>query len=327
MSKKRDISSLLTSLPDNKRIHGKEYSDVDTHNANANANDNDNDINDKINDSDNSDNGDEYHDDDDDSYNNDKQFSQGYVQGPLDPKFGQRPAFPVVIDVKNIDIDKIPSNVNEYLAQVRIEADKFSIIKKGNQNDDDDYVYYKKPTLIDIENEKSIYVNQIQNKVQSKNEYIVPQDFIDKYLKEFIKKREEYNDYRMKLFELDAIELPVTAKQWKKFIWEVSCEKSYIAQIIEEGEHVKLIVYFSKWLGINLEDNYVEWLFAILESIEDVLKSSEISVLRQLGKKAQKQIIQISNKSDNTSNNLETYWKILVIIGVFYKQRDILKSI
>lgn len=231
--------------------------------------------------------------------------NKGYVQGPIDPFFGQRSAFPINIDVENVQLGKIPENVNEYLAQVKLEAYEIS----GHDNyesSDDDYCYYKAPEREEIDN------------------FIAPMEVLESYVVEYEAERKIYSEYRMKLEELDAIDLPQTAKDWKKFIWEVSCEKDYIAQIIEEEEHVKLLVYFTKWMSLKVDENFKEWVFGILAAIEDVLPSSEMSVLRQLGKKVLRQYLQ--SLKLNQPENHPVYLKILSIVGLYYKQRDLIED-
>lgn len=308
MTNKRGINELLISLPEKKKVKignetGIEIKEVKNEFKEIQ--------------------GDLLSDTENEPFNNKK----GYVQGPVDPIFGQRSAFPVVINMKNVNLDKIPKDVNEYLAQVRLEAcmcNPFNY-NKNNSNDDDyyennnkdyddDYVFFK---INNGKDEKEIETD--------KKDLIIEKEFIDKYIEEYKSKRKEYNEYRMNLYELDVIELPKIAKDWKKFIWEVSCEREYIAQIIEEEEYIKLIAYFAKWLSLKIDDNYKEWVFAILESIEEILPQTAISVIRQLGKKALKQLLQIQNGGVECEN-VDTYKKILTIIGIFYKQKDLLQK-
>jgi survival of motor neuron protein-interacting protein 1 len=286
MNNKRGIHNLLTSLPEIKRSkineNTKECVSSET----------------RLN--------------DDDDYQEDKPHhtltstNQGYVQGPIDPVFGQRKAFPIVIDIKNIDLNKIPENVNEYLAQVRAEASGSQDMNNniGSDFEDLECIYYNHPRIEPINKETN-------------DQYIIPLSVLERYLDEYKNKREEYEEFRSNLHELDAIELPKTAKEWKKFIWEVSCEKEYIAQIIEEAEQVKLLVYLGKWLGLKVDDNYELWMFNVLAAIEEVVSSSEISVLRQMGKKARRQL-------EQTDYEDGVHARVLAIIGLFFKQRDLL---
>lgn len=229
---------------------------------------------------------------------------KGYVQGPIDPIFGQRRAFPITLELQNVDPTRIPESVNEYLAQVRLQACEMNLSIDDIEESDDEYCYYK------------------PQKTDSKDEMIVPLVILENSIEKYKVRRKNYENYRIGIEELDAIDLPQTAKAWKEFIWEVSCERDYVAQIVEEGEHVKLLVYFTKWMSLRVDENFKEWLFGILEAIEEVLPSSELSVLRQLGKKVLRQYEQ--SLKLNQSENLEIYTRILGIIGIFYKQRDLL---
>lgn len=244
--------------------------------------------------------------------------NKGYNHGPIDRKFGQRRAFPINIEIKNIDMNKVPENVDEYLAQVRYEATGFKKESTdGNHHDEsddgssDDFVYFRKS---ESEHEKE----KEEDDDRADNSLIISQDKIEEYLNEYKKSRNEYSEYRMSITELDAIELPKTAKEWKKFIWEISCEREYVAQIIEEEEEIKLIVYFTKWMGTNLEENYIEWVMGILSAIEEFHDSKELSVIRQLGKRALRQLL--------ANPDSVFFQKIVVIVGDFFKQRDLLRG-
>lgn len=239
--------------------------------------------------------------------------SRGYMQGPLDPVFGQRSAFPIVIDVAGVELGKEPADVTEYLAQVRLEACTSGRPEDGdgdasdNSDSSDDYVYYR------------------ARDEEAAEELVVSRPLLDEYMAEFRRKRSEYEAYRMGLHELDAIDLPQSAREWKRFVWDVPCEPAHIAQIIEEDEHVKLLVYFGKWLSLNVNDNFRTWLFGVLEAIEEVLVPAELSVVRQLGKKALRQL-QTARTLDGHAADVVVYSKLLVIVGFFYKQRDLLRK-
>lgn len=301
---KKRMNAFLTPLPELKKLKG------DKNSKKINENNENNEDNEKSNTLVNVETD---YSDEDDLHLNSKMKNKGYVQGPVDPFFGQRRAFPITIEASNVDLNKIPENVNEYLAQVRAEAGGFRDLKRIDDYEDSDldaseYVFYKKPESTESKDTKD-----------NDDEFIIPMSDLEDFVYQYKAQREEYKDFRSSLHELDAIELPKTAKEWKKFIWEVSCEKEYIAQIIEEEEHIKLLVYLGKWLGIMIDENYEEWIFGVLSAIEEVLTSSEISVLRQLGKKARRQFEQTGDKAGVHS-------RILSIVGIFYKQRDLVKK-
>lgn len=226
--------------------------------------------------------------------------NKGYVQGPLDPVFGQRRAFPVRLDLAAVDLAKAPASAEEYLAQVRAQANAIGDGADGSGSDDE-FVYYK--------------AGACRAHSGAAGGLLVPAARQAAYLAEFRQHRDVYGAYRAQLAELDAIELPQTAKQWKSFVWEVSCEREYVAQIVEEGQDRRLLVYLTKWLSLNVDDNYEKWLFALLAAFDEVLTAADVSLLRQLGKKARKQLQHQPGP---------VYERVLAIVGGFYKQKDLL---
>ncbi|GMG40610.1 unnamed protein product [Ambrosiozyma monospora] len=228
--------------------------------------------------------------------------NESHSQGPLDPFFGQRRAFPIAIDLNAVDRSKTPQDVNEYLALVRLEAQGFdSQFISQNDNSDDDGGIYWVPSNGNDED---------QSDSESEER---------KYLEDYRNNRERYNDFRSNLTELDAIDLPKTQKEWKQFIFENQPTDELIAQIIEENEVIKLIVYFTKWLNTKVNENFALWIFRIMESIDDVLDGSDLSVIRALGKKAKKQS---GNNLDEINSTIMK--RILFVIAGYYGQRDLI---
>ncbi|VEU19302.1 DEKNAAC100667 [Brettanomyces naardenensis] len=219
------------------------------------------------------------------------------VKGPLDPVFGQHRAFPISIDTSSIDPHKVPENVSEYLAHVRLEAQDGALFDEAGEEEG---FYYVPPASID----KEATDNLLQG---------------DDFMSEYIERRDKYAEYRSQLTELNAIELPKTHKEWKYFIFNNEPTYAFVAQILEESEHIKLIVYFTKWLNTDLNEDFEKWLFLILEAIDKFLDASDLSVLRGLAKKAKKQT---HNELDERNKRIMI--QILSIVGKFYGQRDLL---
>ncbi|GME91326.1 unnamed protein product [Ambrosiozyma monospora] len=228
--------------------------------------------------------------------------NESHSQGPLDPLFGQRRAFPIAIDLNSVDQSKTPQDVNEYLALVRLEAQGFDsqFISQNDDSNDDGGIYW----IPSNDNGEG------QNDCESEERI---------FLEEYRNNRERYNDFRNNLTELDAIDLPKTQKEWKQFIFENQPTDELIAQIIEENEVIKLIVYFTKWLNTKVNENFASWIFRILESIDDVLDGSDLSVIRALGKKAKKQ-----SGNDLDEINSTIMKRILFAIAGYYGQRDLI---
>lgn len=226
------------------------------------------------------------------------------VKGPLDPMFGQHRAFPISIDTKNIDPNRKPQDVMEYLAQVRLEAQRSEIIDSGRYKYSDSGALYR---LDDHKNDSKILV--------------VDKATSQKYMNKYYEARTKYCSYRNQLTELNAIDLPKTQREWKYFIFNNEPTYDFVAQIIEEKQVMKLIVYFTKWLNMDVNSNFESWIWMILEATDSDLDSSNQSVMRNLGKKAQKQL---RNKLDE--RNTMIMMKILTIVGVFYRQKDLLEK-
>lgn len=226
------------------------------------------------------------------------------VKGPLDPMFGQHRAFPISIDTKDIDPNRKPQDVMEYLAQVRLEAQRSEIIDSGRYKYSDSGALYR---LDDHKNDSKILV--------------VDKATSQKYMNKYYEARTKYCNYRNQLTELNAIDLPKTQREWKYFIFNNEPTYDFVAQIIEEKQVMKLIVYFTKWLNMDVNSNFESWIWMILEATDSDLDSSNQSVMRNLGKKAQKQL---RNKLDE--RNTMIMMKILTIVGVFYRQKDLLEK-
>lgn len=221
--------------------------------------------------------------------------SQIIITPPIDPQFGQRKAFPITLPTTGVDLDIAPTSVEQYLAQVRAQSMECGV-RYGSEDEDDDLVYIAPPisTPNDTEGE------------------------FDVICEEFQEKKRIYGAFRSSLVELDAIELPSTQKQWKKFIWETSCELEYIAQIIEEERTGLLLVYFTKWMSMNPDANLIAWVWAILAAFEP-LGSSQLALVRSLGQKASKQLTMTPGQKDLTA--------ICVIISLKFGQRDLLPTL
>lgn len=231
-----------------------------------------------------------------------KASSGSHVMGPLDPKFGQRRAFPIVIPTSPIDLNTIPTNVEQYLAQVRAQSEACGVsYGTDDENDESDESDY----------DSLVYIAPFRH---DQSDHIEQHSDI---LQEFQGKKERYEVFRSTLTDLDAIEFPSTQKQWKKFIWDTSCEPEYIAQIIEEEKDKLLLIYFTKWLSMAPDTNLIAWIWAILTAIGP-LESSGLALIRSLGKKAVKQLSMAPDEIN--------LFKLCVIISLKFGQRDLLPT-
>ncbi|KAH3671957.1 hypothetical protein OGAPHI_000143 [Ogataea philodendri] len=224
-----------------------------------------------------------------------------YIQGPFDPIFGQRRAFPVILDLNSIDKNEPMNDVNTYLAMVRMEAQQFE--RHGFDSAP------REKTEADVE-EPHIEPDQDGYKANP---------LLTDFLVEFKTKRKEYEEYRSTLTDIDAIELPQTQKEWKYVVFNNEPTFDIMAQLIEEDEIIKLAVYFTKWLNRDVNPSFENWIFHLLYAIDDVLNASDVSVLRALAKKALKQA-----EGQLDERNQLIMDKIVTIVGSFYGQKDLL---
>lgn len=225
-----------------------------------------------------------------------------HTAGPIDPFFGQRRAFPISIAEEDVDTEKVPSCVEEYLAQVRALSRRCGV-DYGEESGEDDELVYIAPARNDDKNSEADED---------------PNSFLADTVTRFCNLRNNYKTYRSTLTSLDAIDLPTTAKEWKKFIWETSCEDAYIAQIVEEGHGPLLLVYFTRWLSMTPDTNLLAWTWGILASFGP-LDSSELALVRALGLKAAKQL-------RSAPQNAELR-ELCSVIAVEFRQRDLLTEL
>ena len=240
------------------------------------------------------------------------------VKGPLDPIFGQHRAFPISIETANVNFSKNPSSAIEYLAQVRLEAAMATRMAIGKEADYETNAGKHGNTDIDMNIEK---ITTNDNIVDSQLKILGICEVLDSFTEEYKVMRKKYAEYRSQLTELNAIELPETQKEWKYFIFNNEPKYDFVAQIIEEGQHMKLMVYFTKWLNTKMDRNFEKWLIMVLEALDQYLSPSDLSVVRGLGKKARKQL---RNSLDD--RNRKIMFEVLTVTGKFYGQRDLLED-
>ncbi|KAG7719600.1 hypothetical protein KL949_001179 [Ogataea haglerorum] len=228
------------------------------------------------------------------------------VQGPLDPIFGQKRAFPIALDLETIDATKATIDVNSYLALVRLEAQQFE--RKGFHVE-----------ASEAENLSSD-LNYQQAPSEASSFEVEQRCWPMEYLEEFKSAKETYLNYRSNLTELDAVDLPRNQKEWKYLIFNNEPSFDTVAQIVEENVNIKLIVYFTKWLNRDVNVYFEQWIFHMLYATDTVMTSSDISVVRALGNKALKQI-----KGALDERNQVIMKRVVLIIGTLYGQRDLLE--
>lgn len=87
-------------------------------------------------------------------------------------------------------------------------------------------------------------------------------------------------------------------------------------------------MYITRWLSITSRPTLSQWIWKLFLRIDKVLDPNECSVIRDLGKKAltiKSKQLKDENKATVDSISKYTTDMILVIVGNYYGQSDLLK--
>ena len=236
---------------------------------------------------------------------------KGYVQGPLDRKFGQRAAFPVTLSAVNVTTT--PNTVQEYLAQVRQEAEALSRFQGYHDNedddddddDDDDLVYYHIASPV-VENSSLLDQNQLHNK-------------------EFRAMRDDYWEYRNALTSMDEDpSFPTTSTQWKAYCRSHPIPSHDAVARIDavggEDELLRVLVLLGRWLGGSVDGGvFARWTLHLLAALETPLHGTGASVVRAVGIRAAKAV-----GAAAVGAAVPEVVAVLAVVGVEFGQRDLL---
>ncbi|AOA62812.1 Hypothetical protein PP7435_CHR2-1263 [Komagataella phaffii CBS 7435] len=233
-----------------------------------------------------------------------------HTHGPVDLQFGQRKAFPVDLDIDPSRLPQnegsLPQDVMTYLAMVRMEAEG-----NARYNIDEDENFYLHET---VKTKENIALDPVDN------EHQVHITWHHDYT-EYFKARQEKLSILGKEIEGDEkfIE-PSSAQLWKKYVFETTPDDRLIVAIPFDVKF-KMIIYFTRWLNKTLNANLIKWIEITLESLPELLEGTEISLLRNLAKKAIK-----LRGNDLDSTSLSVMDEIISIVGDVYHQRDLLEG-
>lgn len=123
--------------------------------------------------------------------------------------------------------------------------------------------------------------------------------------------------------------IPETTANWRKYFLEPPPEISYFFTVIDRQTVFKLLVYITRWLSITSRPTLSQWIWKLFLRIDKVLDPNECSVIRDLGKKAltiKSKQLKDENKATVDSISKYTTDMILVIVGNYYGQSDLLKG-
>lgn len=215
-----------------------------------------------------------------------------YTQGPLDDEFGQHGAFPL----NNIDSDDL---VYRYLMSVREEARADRL-----------FHFVERP-------KREI------NSESSQEEQIVPQEKVDEFMGSF-KVLKEAREIRLERSEFDYnCFIPNSAAQWRKRVFTEQPDANFL-EILDHTTIVKLIVYYTKWLLMNMPDELGKWIFITFVRLDRDLEHKEMAIVRDLAKKATKVRAKLDGLADVSPVTQHIVDMILSIVAMHFGQRDLL---
>ncbi|KAG5355729.1 hypothetical protein CJU89_5437 [Yarrowia sp. B02] len=241
-----------------------------------------------------------------------KRNLEEYTAGPLDEDTGQRSAFPLE-EVGDLDLDGTPTDVAQYLAQVKREANQspaFTTVG-GQRRAANPSAYSKQYTDMSAVKPLSVV-----------NEWRVE---IRKSFMELRKTVQAHGDERP---ELPAdVELPSTFSKWKTFISGSTAPEPTL-QFIASLPHQQLFMlleYCHKWLGPKISRGLSIWLTGLLACLPDILDASEQASVRNLGKRAL-EILQNPKYNRLTDVTVFALKSVVIISADVFHQHDLVET-
>lgn len=94
-------------------------------------------------------------------------------------------------------------------------------------------------------------------------------------------------------------------------------------ELVSNMDHeltIKLLIYSTKWLSPRIPQRLSQWMYAIMTRVSEPLEASDVSVLRDLAKRAKT----LSNRDQLDDTTLFTLQFVITIVGAVFGQRDLL---
>lgn len=227
-----------------------------------------------------------------------------YTSGPMDHTFGQHTAFPTT-EAK----DPEDRSVFEYLSSVRTEAEN-----------DRSFFYVDRK----VASETTCDVSP--NPQLNSDPIYIDQEWARSLLDRFLQLKESIKTERFDPSE-PKYSVPTSAALWRTHVFEnppPPIEVFFL--LLDHLTVIKMIVYFTKWLSTSTNENVSRWVFLMFLRLDSLLDFDETSIVRELGKKAQKILLKTSGRDIEPMAKF-TIEMVLVIVGEYYGQRDLLASL
>lgn len=136
---------------------------------------------------------------------------------------------------------------------------------------------------------------------------------------------QEFTQMREQLPEAGVMEIPPgfvfpeTFTAWRQYCMTHEPEIALVSNL-DQALTIKLLVYFSKWLAPKTPVRLSQWLFSVLTRVLTPLTASDVSVLRELAKRAS----QLAKRDELSETTSFTCQLVLHIVGDAFGQRDLL---
>jgi survival of motor neuron protein-interacting protein 1 len=149
-------------------------------------------------------------------------------------------------------------------------------------------------------------------------ESVFDKEFHDLVVKEFKQQREAMPDAGVLEIPKDFV-FPETFTAWRQYC--MTHEPSM--ELVSNMDHsltIKLLMYCARWLAPKTPKQISQWIYAILCRVSDVLEASDVSVLRDLGKRAK--TLDLREELEETTRF--TCKLVIHVVAGGFGQRDLL---
>mgnify|MGYP002378942995 CR=1 FL=1 len=123
----------------------------------------------------------------------------------------------------------------------------------------------------------------------------------------------------------ESVVVPETANEWRKLVMETEPPSIGFFYALDHSTVFKLVIYFSKWLSVSTNENLSRWIWLCFVRIDNLLDASEVSLLRDLAKKA----VKLIDKVHVFENAIASYTiaMVILVVGLYYGQKDMLENL
>jgi survival of motor neuron protein-interacting protein 1 len=118
-------------------------------------------------------------------------------------------------------------------------------------------------------------------------------------------------------------ELPHTLSKWRVFMFSADHPpRASLIASLELPLVLRLLGYSQKWLSAKISQEFAAWIYCLLVRLPDVFTADELSVVRELAKKAK---LILSNPRQELDSTTSCILQVIVsVVGGVYGQTDLI---